>query len=170
MSTSNSHNSLTTVSDDPLAKWPTLHADLYAERDHNPDPGFFRSIPLEDLCLVGLGMTTCDMRLGPQRSFDNIHILRMSFSNRPLDQFGWVNIPNAGLVHLTRSLPNADSDIRAFQGWRLPSYEVAIFHHNAEFKPCIIFIPRRLFATKPPRLAQSEGLFIRLQRHLAQLM
>lgn len=165
MSTLNSCTSLTTVSNDLLAKWPTLHADLYAELDHNPDPRFFRSVPLEDLCLVGLGMTTCDLRLGPQRSFNYIHILCMSFSNWPLDRFGWVNIPIAGLVHLTQSLLHAHSNICTFQGWRLPSYEAAILHQNAKFKPCVIFIPHWLFATKPP---QSEVVW--LQWHLAHIM
>ena len=170
MSTISSFTSLTTVSDDPLAKWPILYADLYAERDHNPDPGFFRSVPLEDLCLVGLGLTTCDLRLGPNRTFDNIHILRSSFSTRPLDTFGWINIPNAGLIHLTRALPSIDHDIRTFQGWRLPSFEAAMQQHRADFTPCVIFIPRRLFVSKTPAAAPRERFISKLWRTVQQFL
>lgn len=117
MSTISSYASLTTVSNDLLAKWPALHANLYVKCDHNPDLGVFWSIPLKDLCLAGLGLTTCDLHLSLDRTSDNIHILCTAYVTYPLDISRWINIPNAGLVHLTCTLPLIDHNVQMFQGW-----------------------------------------------------
>ena len=102
------------MSNNPLAKWPILHTNLYTEHDYNPELGFFQSALLKDLCLARLGLTTYNMHLNPDRVFNNIHILHMSHVTQPLDNYGWINIPNEGLVHLTYALPQVHPSICMF--------------------------------------------------------
>ena len=144
---------VTTVSDNLLVKWPVLYANIYTKCNHHPNPGFFCSIMLEDLCLAGLGLTTCDLHLGPNWIFDNIHILHSSFVTCPLNTFRWVNIPHAGLVHAPHPWSTMTSGCP-----RDGNFKFAMQQHRADF----IFIPHWFFISKLPAAVHKEGLATKL--------
>ncbi|EPS93732.1 hypothetical protein FOMPIDRAFT_1055712 [Fomitopsis schrenkii] len=148
MSTVNSKTALCSASSDSLARWPILRANLSVSTGHAADDTFFHAINIEYLCLAGLGMSTCDMRLGPLNSFQHVRFTKVVWASRPLDMYGWMDVSDIGLFHLTRQLNVGNLEIFVFQGWFLESANIAALSHRAELKPCIIYLPRDVFSSK----------------------
>ena len=146
----NSQATLLSTLPHPLAKWPIIQADLTVVSEVAPEQEHFPNIGVEYLCLAGLSMVTCDMRLGPSRSFDHIRFNQVAYASCLLNTYRWIDIQDAGLIHLTRPLRAADSENLMFQGWRLDSYEDAITTHHTIFKPCVVELPCLLFLASPP--------------------
>ena len=146
----NSQATLLSTLPHPLAKWPIIQADLTVVSKVAPEQEHFPNISIEYLCLAGLSMVTCDMRLGPSHSVDHIHFNQVAYASRLLDTFRWIDVQNTGLIHLTCPLRSADSKNFTLQGWHLDSYEDAITSHCTIFKPCIVELPCHLFLALPP--------------------
>ncbi|EPS92921.1 hypothetical protein FOMPIDRAFT_94876 [Fomitopsis schrenkii] len=167
MSTVYSKNTLLPISSDSLTRWPLIHADISVSTSHVANTSFFHDINIEYLCLAGLGMASCDLHFGPQNSFDHIQISRV-VCDHPLDMYGWIDIADIGLVHLTRRLDIGNNHLAVFQGWRLESTDAATIVHRAKFKPCILYFPCRAFSDKkmpkPPRQVSRFKTLIRAIR------
>lgn len=166
----NSQATLLSTLPHPLAKWPIIQADLTVVSEVAPEQEHFPNIGVEYLCLAGLSMVTCDMRLGPSRSFDHIRFNQVAYASRLLNTYGWIDVQDAGLIHLTRPLRAADSENLMFQGWRLDSYEDAITTHRAIFKPCVVELPCQLFLASPPTAPRYLAVVRRMHNFIHAIM